>query len=112
MDKVIRNLDLIDAGKKPDNKKDGATIFSYRVNDPENYGVIKSDAKVNPIDIIEKPNEHISNDAVTGLYFYDKSVVEKAKKIRPSKRNELEITSINQIYLKENKLSFLKFMLI
>ena len=108
-DNLFHSSGLVSLLREADKKKEGATIFSYRVNDPENYGVIKSDRDGKISDIIEKPNKYVSNDAVTGLYFYDKSVVEKAKEILPSKRNELEITSINQMYLKENKLSFFRF---
>ena len=108
-DNLFHSSGLVSLLKEADKKEDGATIFSYRVNDPENYGVIKSDKEGKLLDIIEKPNKYVSNDAVTGLYFYDKTVVQKAKEIVPSKRNELEITSINQMYLRENKLSFYRF---
>ena len=81
------------------------TIFAYPVNDPERYGVVEFNKKNNKvINIEEKPNSPKSRYAVTGLYFYDNTVVEKAKSIKPSSRGELEITSINNLYLKEEKL--------
>ena len=83
---------------------DGATIFAYQVQDPERYGVVEFDDKKNVISLIEKPKNKISNFAVTGLYFYDETVVEKVKRLSPSSRGELEITDLNNLYLKENKL--------
>lgn len=82
----------------------GATIFSYYVSDPERYGVIYFDENNKARAIEEKPKNKLSNWAVTGLYFYDENVCEIAKDIMPSKRGELEITDINAIYLKEEKL--------
>lgn len=86
-------------------EKNYATIFAYPVSDPERYGVVQIDKNGKPKKIIEKPKKVISNLAVTGLYFYPNDVVEKVKKIRPSKRGELEITSINELYLKDQRLS-------
>jgi glucose-1-phosphate thymidylyltransferase len=80
-------------------RKKGATIFGYYVRDPQRYGVISFDAKGKVHDIEEKPRHPKSNYAVTGLYFYDKDVVQIAKKIKPSRRGELEITDVNKTYL-------------
>ena len=82
-----------------------ATIFGYYVNDPERYGVATFDNDGNAISIDEKPNHPKSNYAVVGLYFYPNNVVQKAKNIVPSARGELEITSVNQLYLDEKKLN-------
>ena len=87
---------------------DGATIFCYPVKNPKRYGVVTFDKNSKPIRIDEKPINPNSNYAVTGLYFYDKSVIDKAKKIKPSLRGELEISSINSLYLKEGKLNLKK----
>jgi glucose-1-phosphate thymidylyltransferase len=86
------------------NREIGATIFSYKVNDPERYGVITLDENNNPLEIIEKPTEPKSNNAITGLYFYDGSAVQIAKKLKPSPRGELEITDVNKQYLKNDLL--------
>ena len=82
----------------------GATVFGYQVTDPERFGVVEFDDDFNAISIEEKPEIPKSNYAVTGLYFYDNSVIEMAKCITPSERGELEITAINQIYLEQNRL--------
>lgn len=81
-----------------------ATVFGYRVADPERYGVAEFDAGGNVISIEEKPSQPKSNYAVTGLYFYPNDVIQKAKEITPSDRGELEITSVNQAYLAEQRL--------
>lgn len=82
----------------------GATVFGYYVNDPERYGVVDFNQEGIAIKIEEKPLKPKSNYAVTGLYFYDNSCVEKAKNLKPSERGELEITDLNNLYLRENKL--------
>jgi glucose-1-phosphate thymidylyltransferase len=82
----------------------GACIFGYYVNDPERYGVVEFDNSKKVISIEEKPIKPKSNYAVTGLYFYDNSVVEKAKALKPSPRGELEITDLNRVYLEEGTL--------
>jgi glucose-1-phosphate thymidylyltransferase len=84
---------------------EGARVFGYYVNDPERYGVVEFDDHGSVIGIEEKPKQPKSNYAVTGLYFYDNSVIEKAKSLKPSVRGELEITDLNRLYLNEKKLS-------
>ncbi len=85
-------------------KVDGGLIFGYHVNDPERYGVVEFDKDKNVISLEEKPLNPKSNFAIPGLYFYDNSVIEVAKKLKPSKRGEYEITDINKHYQKNNKL--------
>ena len=83
----------------------GACIFGYYVNDPERYGVVEFDEDGKAIGLEEKPLKPKSNYAVTGLYFYDNTVIEKAKSLKPSKRGELEITDLNKLYLEEGTLN-------
>jgi len=85
-------------------QKDGATVFGYTVKDPKRYGVVDFDENNQVISIEEKPEKPRSNVAVTGLYFYDNKVIEITKSLNPSKRGELEITEVNNAYLKERKL--------
>lgn len=92
---------LLDAA----DRKEGATVFGYKVKDPERFGIVEFDDKQSVISIEEKPALPKSHFAVTGLYFYDNQVVDFAKQVEPSKRGELEITSINQIYLERGQLN-------
>lgn len=90
--------------KKASSIKDGSMVFAYKVKDPENFGVVKFDENFKALYLEEKPKKPQSSWAVTGLYFYDNSVVTKAKSIKPSPRGELEITDINRLYLEQGKL--------
>ena len=104
-DNLLHGNELVTGLLNADKNQEGATIFAYRVNDPKRYGIIYFDENTNNvIDIIEKPKKPKSNYAMTGLYFYDNKVIDYAKRLKPSKRNELEITDINKMYLLEKNL--------
>ena len=91
--------------EKAASRVDGATVFGYQVNDPERFGVVEFNNEQKAISLEEKPDNPKSNFAVTGLYFYDNDVVEMAKKVKPSDRGELEITTLNQMYLEMGSLN-------
>lgn len=93
--------------KEAAKRETGATIFGYYVNDPKSFGVVEFDKNGKAISLEEKPKVPKSNFAIPGLYFYDNSVIEKAKMVKPSKRGELEITTLNEMYLNEGTLNVL-----
>ncbi|TDR31568.1 glucose-1-phosphate thymidylyltransferase [Hydromonas duriensis] len=103
-DNIFYGHDLHEMLQEANAQTAGATVFSYHVSDPERYGVVEFDESKKAISIEEKPKQPKSNYAVTGLYFYDKHVVEYAKTIKPSLRGELEITDLNNIYLQKAQL--------
>jgi len=104
-DNIFYGQGLTSILKQAASLQKGATIFTYEVNNPENFGIIEFDSQNKAISIEEKPKKPKTNYAVTGLYFYDNDVVQIAKKIKPSDRGELEITSINQAYLQKKNLN-------
>ena len=103
-DNLYHGSSLVGQLKKANSKESGSTIFAYPVQNPKRYGVIEFDQDGRPIGIEEKPQEPKSRFAITGLYFFDNTVVQKARKVKPSKRGELEITSIINMYLEEQNL--------
>ena len=103
-DNIFYGQGMIEYLKRAKKRIRGATIFSYQVANPSEFGVVEFNKKNIPTRIVEKPKKAKSNHAITGLYFYDNNVVNYAKKLKPSSRGELEISSLNQIYLEKNLL--------
>ena len=103
-DNIFYGHELQQILKAADERRVGATVFAYAVNDPERYGVVEFDAQRRAVSIEEKPAKPKSRYAVTGLYFYDEQVVELARRVRPSTRGELEITDLNRLYLQQAQL--------
>ena len=103
-DNIFYGHDLNQLLLNANNREEGATIFTYHVNDPERYGVAEFDGKYKVVSLEEKPLKPKSNYAVTGLYFYDQDVVKMAKSLKPSKRGEFEITDLNRLYLDQHQL--------
>ena len=103
-DNIFYGLGFQDKLKMAEAKETGATVFGYYVDDPERFGVVEFNEEGHAVSLEEKPAEPKSNYAVTGLYFYDNRVVDFAKTIKPSKRGELEITDLNQLYLEDGTL--------
>ena len=103
-DNIFYGQEFIEKLRRAVNRDDGATIFGYYVNDPTQFGVVEFDEKRNVISLEEKPKHPKSNYAIPGLYFYDNEVISIAKNIKPSDRGELEITAVNNEYLKKGKL--------
>ena len=103
-DNIFHGFGFSSMLKRVGQKTKGATVFGYQVNDPQRFGVVEFDKNNRAVSIEEKPQKPRSNYAVTGLYFYDEHVVEYAKTLKPSARGELEITDLNNIYLKNKQL--------
>jgi glucose-1-phosphate thymidylyltransferase len=104
-DNIFYGHDFHQLLRAADERRHGATVFAYAVNDPERYGVVEFDAHRRAVSLEEKPARPKSRYAVTGLYFYDEEVVSLARAVRPSARGELEITDLNRLYLERDRLS-------
>ena len=103
-DNIYFGHDLVSRLERADARDDGATVFAYRVSNPEAFGIVELGEGNKALSLAEKPTDPKSNFAVTGLYFYDRDVIEIAKGVKPSARGELEITSVNQAYLEQHRL--------
>src|SRR5262249_43929525 len=107
-DNLLYGHGLSEELAKATGREEGATVFAYYVSEPSQYGVVSFDDGGKAMDIVEKPKEFLSNWAVTGLYFYDNTVLDVAANLRPSARGELEITDVNRHFLKRGNLNVVK----
>ncbi len=103
-DNIFYGYDFSASARRAVSQEQGATVFAYYVRDPERYGIVEFDRERKAVSLEEKPEHPKSNYAVTGLYYYDGTVVDKAKSLKPSARGELEITDLNRLYLQEESL--------